>query len=92
MENKNFVSEEFHEFRMKLENLIKGLFCDACSKKEWLTKEEVMRMLDCSERTLFKLRDDDRLPYSNPTGGSKFLYLRADVEALLKEHYFKKPK
>ena len=87
MENINYKSEEFHEFRERLEKLINGLFCQACSEREWLTKEEVMRLLDCSERTLQTLRDNGSLPYSCPTGGTKFQYLRKDIEALFEKSY-----
>jgi len=38
-------------------------------------KEETLRILKCSERTLQTLRDKDILKYTRPPGGSKFFYI-----------------
>ena len=54
---------------------------------KWITKEETMRILDCSERSLQSLRDEKKLNYSNPLGGSKYFYLRKEVMALFDENF-----
>ena len=81
------INEEFNEFKEKLEKLIKELSQQAHPGRVWLTKDEVMKMLDCSERTLQTLRDNGSLPYSNPMGGSKFFYRRKDVEQLFEKNF-----
>ena len=54
---------------------------------EWIDKEEVLHILECSERTLQSLRDNGSLNYSKPTGGSKFFYRRKDVIALFEMNF-----
>ena len=56
-------------------------------QSKWIDKEETMRILKCSERTLQTLRDKGLLRYTRPLGGSKFFYLRKDVEALFEKNF-----
>jgi len=46
-----------------------------------------MAILKCSERTLQTLRDKELLKHTNPMGGSKFFYLRKDVEDLFEKNF-----
>ncbi|MCU4155235.1 helix-turn-helix domain-containing protein [Carboxylicivirga sp. A043] len=54
-------------------------------KEEWITKEEVMSILNISPRKLQTMRDNGTLPFSQIDG--KMYYRASDVENLLKHNY-----
>lgn len=54
------------------------------TRKEWLTTDEVMEMLQCSRRHVQYLRDSKQLPYSQ--NGRTIRYNIKDVEAFLNRH------
>ena len=54
------------------------------TRKEWLTTDEVMEMLQCSRRHVQYLRDSKQLPYSQ--NGRTIRYHIEDVEAFLNRH------
>ncbi|GAA5522397.1 helix-turn-helix domain-containing protein [Aliifodinibius salicampi] len=54
------------------------------TRKEWLTTDEVMEMLQCSRRHVQYLRDSKQLPYSQ--NGRTIRYHIQDVEAFLNRH------
>ena len=47
-----------------------------------MVAEEVMEVLHCSKRTLYRYRSNGTLPSIRPTGGRLFFH-RSDVEQLL---------
>jgi excisionase family DNA binding protein len=53
-------------------------------RKEWLSTNEVMELLDCSRRTMQYLRDEGRIPYSQE--GRRILYHIDDIEEYLKNN------
>lgn len=57
------------------------------TRKEWLTTDEVMEMLQCSRRHVQYLRDSKQLPFSQ--NGRTIRYHIEDVEAFLNEHKVK---
>ena len=54
-------------------------------KKEWLTKEELMKLTGWSGRTIQHMRDSRQIPYSQH--GRKILYPRQGILEFLEEHY-----
>lgn len=54
-------------------------------KSEWLTPDEVCRILNMSENSLMKLRNSKMLPFSKI--GQKIYYRVADIQALLLSKY-----
>lgn len=54
------------------------------TRKEWLTTDEVMEMLQCSRRHVQYLRDSKQLPFSQ--NGRTIRYHIEDVEAFLNDH------
>ncbi|MCT4643685.1 MAG: helix-turn-helix domain-containing protein [Carboxylicivirga sp.] len=54
-------------------------------KEEWITKEEVMSILNISPRKLQTMRDNGTLPFCQIDG--KMYYRISDVEQLLKRNY-----
>lgn len=54
------------------------------TRKEWLTTDEVMEMLQCSRRHVQYLRDSKQLDYSQ--NGRTIRYHIEDVEAFLNSH------
>ena len=58
------------------------------TRKEWLTTDEVMEMLQCSRRHVQYLRDSKQLPYSQ--NGRTIRYNIEDVEDFLNRHKVEK--
>jgi hypothetical protein len=85
--NGETLNAEILELVKKVNILLETLKVTPGEESEWVTKEEAMKMLDCSERTLQSLRDNSSLPYSRPTQGSKFLYRKKDVKGLIESGY-----
>lgn len=56
-------------------------------KKEWLTKEELMKLTGWSGRTIQHMRDSEQIPYSQH--GRKILYPRKGILAFLEAHYIR---
>lgn len=56
-------------------------------KKDWLSTEEVMEMMNVSRRTVQNYRDDGKIPYSKD--GRKILYPRKGIEAFLRANMIK---
>ena len=54
-------------------------------KKEWLTKQELMKLTGWSGRTIQHMRDTRQIPYSQH--GRKILYPRQGILEFLEEHY-----
>jgi len=83
----NDLIQKLDELSRKVNTLHDSLKKDSRNQSEWIDKEETMKMLKCSERTLQTLRDTHKLDYTNPLGGSKLFYRRKDVEALFESHF-----
>jgi hypothetical protein len=83
--NTNIVIQKIEELIRKVDSLVDTIKYRNNTKKKWMDKQETMKILKCSERTLLTLRDKKLLRYTNPLGGSKFFYLWEDVEGLLKK-------
>jgi hypothetical protein len=81
------LSTEVKELVRKVNILLETLKVTPGEESEWVTKEVAMKMLYCSERTLQTLRDNNSLPYSRPTQGSKFLYRKKDIIRLIESGY-----
>jgi len=81
------IIQKIDELNRKVDNLIAVNKHSLNPLSKWIDKEETMRILKCSERTLQTLRDKDLLKYTRPLGGSKFFYLREDVEALFENNF-----
>jgi helix-turn-helix protein len=77
------VLKKLDELKEKMDTLLETQKSNVKLPSEWIDKEETMKILKCSERTLQTLRDDDLLPFSPPFGGSKFFYKRSDILKLL---------
>lgn len=71
--------------RDEIPKLIKGL-----GKKEWLTKEELIKLTGWSGRTIQHMRDTKQIPYSQH--GRKILYPREGIMEFLKSHSIKPKK
>jgi len=56
-------------------------------KKDWLTTEDVMEMMNVSRRTVQNYRDKGKIPYSKE--GRKILYPRKGVEKFLSDNMIK---
>lgn len=54
-------------------------------KKEWLTKDELMKLTGWSGRTIQHMRDSEQIPYSQH--GRKILYPRQGILDFLEDHY-----
>jgi len=85
--NENEVLKKLDEFFEKFSKLLETLRSDTRDSSEWVDKEETMKILKCSERTLQTLRDNEILPFSSPFGGSKYFYRRSDILMLLESGY-----
>jgi len=83
----DYIIQKIDELNRKVDNLIAVNKHSLNPLSKWIDKEETMRILKCSERTLQTLRDKDKLKYTRPLGGSKFFYLREDVEALFEKNF-----
>jgi len=83
----DYLIQKIDELNRKVDNLIAVNKHSLNPLSKWIDKEETMRILKCSERTLQTLRDKDKLKYTRPLGGSKFFYLREDVEALFEKNF-----
>jgi hypothetical protein len=81
------INQNLEQLIRKIDMLIAAQKRTPGEESEWVTKEEAMRMLCCSERTLQTLRDNSSLPYSKPFGGSKIFYRRRDIIKLLESGY-----
>jgi hypothetical protein len=81
------ISQKLDVLITKIETLIETQKHSYIDKSEWLDKEETMRILKCSERTLQTLRDSGILSYSRPFGGTKIFYRRRDVMALFEKNF-----
>ena len=81
------LSQKLDVLITKVETLIETKKHDFRTNSEWIDKEETMRILKCSERTLQSLRDNGLLFYSRPFGGTKIFYRRKDVMALFEKNF-----
>jgi hypothetical protein len=81
------IIQKIDELNRKIDNLIAVNKHSLNPPSKWIDKEETMRILKCSERTLQTLRDKGLLRYTRPLGGSKFFYLRKDVEDLFEKNF-----
>ncbi|MBG0858601.1 MAG: helix-turn-helix domain-containing protein [Bacteroidales bacterium] len=78
---------DIEELKQKIDCILKAQNTSIRQENGWISKEEAMALLDCSERTLQNLRDCGALPYTRPFGGSKFLYKIGDINNLLESKY-----
>jgi hypothetical protein len=85
--NTDIMLQKIDELTRKVNILLESIKHISNSQSEWIDKEETLRILKCSERTLQTLRDKRILIPSNPFGGSKFFYLRKDVMALFEKNF-----
>jgi len=83
----DYIIQKIDELNRKVDNLIAVNKHSLNPPSKWIDKEETMRILKCSERTLQTLRDKGLLRYTRPLGGSKFFYLRKDVEDLFEKNF-----
>lgn len=81
------VLEKLDELNEKMVTLLEIQKSNARVTSEWVDKEETMKILKCSERTLQTLRDNGSLFYTRPLGGSKFFYQRKNVESLFEKNF-----
>ena len=81
------VLKKLDELNEKMDTLLEIQKSNARDSSEWVDKEETMKILKCSERSLQTLRDNDLLGFTNPLGGSKFFYKRKDVESLFEKNF-----
>ena len=81
------ISQKLDVLITKVETLIETQKPEFMTKSEWLDKEETIRILKCSERSLQTLRDDGSLFFSKPLGGTKYFYRRKDVMALFEKNF-----
>jgi hypothetical protein len=81
------ISQKLDVLITKVETLIKTQKPEFRANGEWIDKEETMRILKCSERTLQTLRDNEVLSFSRPLGGTKIFYRRKDVMALFEKNF-----
>ena len=79
--------KKLDELNEKMATLLEIQKSNARIISKWIDKEETMRILKCSERTLQTLRDNGALNYTKPLGGSKFFYRREDVELLFENNF-----
>ena len=56
-------------------------------KKDWLSTEEVMEMMNVSRRTVQNYRDEGKIPYTRE--GRKILYPRKGIEEFLRDNMVK---
>jgi len=56
-------------------------------RKDWLSTEEVMEMLNVSRRTIQSYRDEGKIPYFQ--SGRKILYPREGIEDYLRANMIK---
>jgi hypothetical protein len=85
--DKEIVLQKLEELTRKVNTLLENLKYNVRYQSGWIDKEETMRILKCSERTLQKLRDNGSLSYTKPLGGSKFFYRLKDIEALFEKNF-----
>ena len=81
------VLKKLDELNEKMNTLLETQKSNVKLQTEWVDKEETMKILKCSERTLQTLRDKGLLRYTRPLGGSKFFYKRKDVDALFTKNF-----
>jgi hypothetical protein len=75
------------ELTKKVNTLLETLQNNPKFQSGWIDKEEAMRILKCSERTLQYLRDSGKLHFTNPLGGSKFFYSRKEVMSMFENNF-----
>jgi hypothetical protein len=85
--NQDLVLQKLDELTEKVDTLLETQKSNAKLPSEWVDKEETMKILKCSERALQTLRDNGSLCFTRPLGGSKFFYMRKDVESLFVENF-----
>ena len=56
-------------------------------KKEWLTKQELMKLTGWSSRTIQHMRDSKQIPYTQH--GRKILYPREGIMKFLEANYIR---
>ncbi|HUX59443.1 MAG TPA: helix-turn-helix domain-containing protein [Bacteroidales bacterium] len=83
----DYIIQKIEELNRKVDNLIAVNKHSLNPLSKWIDREETMRILKCSERTLQTLRTKKKLRYTRPFGGSKIFYLREDVEALFEKNF-----
>ena len=74
---KQFIRQAVQEeFKTSIPKAIKK-----ANRKEWLTTDEVMEILQCSRRHVQYLRDSNKLPFTQHRRTVRYRYL--DVESFL---------
>ncbi len=79
-----------HYFDKRIREILKEEIPDLLkdlSKKEWLTKQELMELTGWSGRTIQNMRDTRQIPYSQH--GRKILYPRKGILEFLERNYIK---
>ena len=79
----NSFHTELKEIKTSLDKITKPVPCHLAGT--WLDGQDVLLLLHISKRSLQKLRDNGKLPYSRISG--KFYYKVADIEQLLENNY-----
>jgi hypothetical protein len=81
------ISQKLDVLLTKFDTLIETQKRDFRTESEWIDKQDTMKVLKCSERTLQSLRDSGILSYSRPLGGTKIFYRRKDVMDLFEKNF-----
>lgn len=85
--NDEIFLKKLDELNEKMDTLLETQKSNARDLDDWVDKEETMEILECSERTLQTLRDNELLPFSPPFGGKKYFYKRSDILQLFESGY-----
>lgn len=84
----HFDDNTLNEITLAVKEAIKEqlpTFADV--KKDWLSTEEVMEMINVSRRTVQNYRDDGKISYTQD--GRKILYPRESIEKFLRDNMIK---
>jgi hypothetical protein len=77
------LSEDIKQLKADIRKLDASAISDF--KDKWIDGQDVLFALNISKRTLQKLRDTGKLPFSRING--KFYYKLSDIEKLLQSNY-----
>lgn len=88
-----FVAER-KELELYFDKVLRGIIRDEIpkliqelGKKEWLTKQELMKLTGWSSRTIQHMRDSKQIPYTQH--GRKILYPRKGIMEFLEANYIR---
>ncbi len=80
-----FTEEEFNELKAKLDLLIEFSRCQiGIKEKEWLSNEDVMKLLHIGKSTLQNYRNCGKIKFSQV--GRKIIYNYSDIKLFLEKN------